>query len=94
MSDYERLTVLPSRDVLAKAAEIFPDRAELTLAHESGHGVSYSGGEGTVDIEVHRHGFSTQVVVRTDRLRTSKVDGVVRYFMNQLPYQNGDPGRE
>jgi hypothetical protein len=94
MSDYERSTVLPAREVFAKAAEIFPERAELAASHESPHGVTYSGAEGTVELEAHRHGFSTVVVVRTDRLRTSKVDGVVRHFLNQLPYQPGDPPRE
>jgi hypothetical protein len=94
MSDYERSTVLPAREVFAKAAEIFPERAELAVAHESPHAVTYSGGEGTVELEAHRHGFSTVVTVRTDRLRTSKVDGVVRHFLNQLPYQYGDPPRE
>jgi hypothetical protein len=94
MSDYERSTVLPVREVLAKAEEIFPARAELTAAGQSGHGVTYTGGEGTVEIDAHRHGFSTVVTVRTDRLRTSRVDVVVRYFLNQLPYQYGDPPRE
>jgi hypothetical protein len=56
--------------------------------------VTYSGGEGTVVLEAHRHGLSTQVTARTDRLRTSKVDGVVRHLFNQLPYQWGDPPRE
>jgi hypothetical protein len=94
MSDYERSTVLPTREVLAKAEEIFTTRAELARTGETAHGVTYSGGEGTVEIDVHRHVFASIVTVRTDRLRTSKVDGVVRYFMNQLPYQPGDPPRE
>jgi hypothetical protein len=47
-----------------------------------------------VTVEAHRHGPSTVVVARTDRLRTSKVDTVVRHFLNQLPYQHGDPPRE
>lgn len=94
MSDYERSTVLPVREVFAKAQEIFTTRGELERREESGHHLVYSGGEGTVDVEAHRHGPATIVTVRTDRLRTSKVDGVVRYFMNQLPYQWGDPPRE
>ncbi len=61
---------------------------------ESRHAVTYTGGEGTVTVEAHRHGPSTVVTAVTDRLRTSKLDGVVRYFMNQLPYQHGDPPRE
>ena len=94
MSDYERSTVLPVREVFAKAHEIFTERAELARAEESNHRVTYSGGEGTVILEVHRHGPSTIVTARTDRLRTSKLDGVVRHLMNQLPYQWGDPPRE
>lgn len=94
MSDYERSTVLPTREVFARADEILTTRAELTRTEESSHRVTYSGGEGTVTLEAHRHGLSTQVTARTDRLRTSKVDGVVRYLFNQLPYQWGDPPRE
>ncbi|HEX8272283.1 MAG TPA: hypothetical protein VF615_06495 [Longimicrobiaceae bacterium] len=77
-----------------KAHEVLTARAELERTAESRHGATYAGAEGNVEIEVHRHGPSTVVVVRTDRLRTSKVDGVVRYLMNQLPYQHGDPPRE
>ena len=94
MSDYERLTVLPAREVFARAHAIFPERAELEVRDEGRHHVTYTGGEGTVTLEAHRHGMATVVTARTDRLRTSKVDGVVRYFMNQLPYQWGDPPRE
>ncbi|HEX5724726.1 MAG TPA: hypothetical protein VFX98_04625 [Longimicrobiaceae bacterium] len=94
MSDYERSTVIPAREVFALADEIFRERAELGRVQESPHGVTWSGGEGTVTLDVHRHGPSTVVVARTDQLRTSKLDGVVRHLMNQLPYQPGDPPRE
>jgi hypothetical protein len=94
MSDYERLTVLPTRDVFARAEEIFTERAELSRGEASRHHVTFMGGEGTVTLEAHRHGPQTVVTARTDRLRTSKIDGVVRHFMNQLPYQWGDPPRE
>jgi hypothetical protein len=94
MSDYERSTVLPTRDVFAKAHEILTGRGELQRTEESAHRLTYTGGEGTVVLEAHRHGPATVVTVRTDRLRTSKVDGVVRYLLNQLPYQWGDPPRE
>ena len=73
---------------------VSPPRDELALTNESAHGRTYSGQEGTVVLDVHRHGPSALLTVRTDRLRTSKVDGVVRYLMNQLPYQPGDPPRE
>jgi hypothetical protein len=94
MSDYERSTVLPTREVFSRAAEIFVERAELAAVEESAHHLKYSGGEGTVTLEAHRHGPSTLVTARTDRLRTSKLDAVGRYLMNQLPYQWGDPPRE
>lgn len=94
MADYERSTVYPTRQVFEKAGEIFPARAELERTAEGRHHATYAGAEGTVEIEAHRHGPSTVVTVRTDRLRTSKVDGVVRHFLNQLPYQWGDPPRE
>lgn len=94
MSDYERSTVLPLSEIFARADEIFPARAELARTSESRHARTYAGDEGNVELEAHRHGPYTVVTVRTDRLRTSKVDGVVRYFMNQLPYQFGDPPRE
>ena len=94
MSDYERSTVLPTREVFARAHQILTERGELSRTEESAHHATYTGAEGTVTLEAHRHGLATQVVARTDRLRTSKVDGVVRHFMNQLPYQFGDPPRE
>ena len=94
MSDYERNTHLSAREVFARADEILIQRAELTRTDETGHSVTYSGGEGTVTLEAHRHGLATVVTAQTDRLRTSKVDNVVRYLMNQLPYQPGDPIRQ
>jgi hypothetical protein len=93
MSDYERSTVLSAREVLSRADEIFRDRAELARAGEGGHEISWAGAEGTVTLDVHRHGMSTLVTARTDQLRTSKLDIVVRYLLNQLPYQHGDPPR-
>ncbi len=94
MSDYERLTALPAREIWARVDEILTTRGELALTHEGGHGRTYSGPEGTVAVDVHRHGPTAVVTIRTDRLRTSKVDIVARYLMNQLPYQPGDPPRE
>jgi len=94
MADYERSTVLSVRETFERAREIFSERAELKPVNESRHGVTYTGGEGTVTLDAHRHGPATIVTAITDQLRTSKLDGVVRYFMNQLPYQHGDPPRE
>ncbi|HUE95898.1 MAG TPA: hypothetical protein VMN39_04535 [Longimicrobiaceae bacterium] len=94
MSDYERNTVLPRKQVLEIADEILTSRAGLQQTRADHHGATYTGGEGTVAIEAHRHGQMTTVTVRTNQLRTSKADTVVRHFLNQLPYQAGDPERE
>lgn len=94
MSDYERNTALPMREVFEKADAIFAERAGLTRTRESRHSVTYGGPEGVVNVDAHRHGFSTTVTISTNQLRTSKIDTVARYLMNQLPYQPGDPGRE
>ena len=93
MSDYERSTVLSTREVFRRADEIFRERAELTRSGDDRHQATWSGAEGTVVLEAHRHGTANLVTARTDQLRTSKLDIVVRYLMNQLPYQHGDPER-
>lgn len=94
MSDYERQTALPIREIWERADEILTTRGELAKTSEDRHARAYSGAEGTVVVEVHRHGPTAIVTARTDRLRTSKVDTVVRYLLNQLPYQPGDPARD
>jgi hypothetical protein len=94
MADYERNTVLPISRVFELAGEILTTRAALQRTRNDRHAVTYSGGEGTVSIEAHRHGIMTTVTVRTNQLRTSKLDVVVRHLLNQLPYQPGDPERE
>ena len=93
MSDYQRITAFPVHDVLEVADAVLTRRGGLARTDGSHHGVTYAGPEGTVVIEAHRHGVQTEVIVRTDQLRTSKVDGVVRFMLNQLPYQPGDPAR-
>ena len=94
MADYERLTALPMNEIWQRTEEILTTRGELSVSKEGHHERTYSGGEGTVHVDVHRHGPTAVVTIRTDRLRTSKIDGVVRHLMNQLPYQPGDPPRE
>jgi hypothetical protein len=93
MSDYQRYTSLPVREVFQKAEEVLPERAGLTRSRDSRHSVTYTGAEGTVTLDAHRHGPSTDVVARTNQLRTSKLDIAVRHLFNQLPYQPGDPPR-
>lgn len=94
MADYERTTVLSTREIWERVDEILTTRGELSLSREEHHERTYQGPEGTVAIDVHRHGPAAIVTIRTDRLRTSKIDGVARHLMNQLPYQPGDPPRE
>ncbi len=94
MSDYERNTVLPISEVWTLAEQILEERAGLQPAKRSHHDVTFTGAEGTVLLEAHRHGPYTTVTARTDQLRTSKVDIVVRHLLNQLPYQASDESRE
>jgi hypothetical protein len=94
MSDYERNTALPTRRVFEIADQLLPERAGVQRTRESHHSVTYTGGEGTAAVEAHRHGPMTTVTVRTNQLRTSKLDVAVRHFLNQLPYQPNDPERE
>lgn len=90
MSDYQRYTYLGVREVLQKAESILTERAGLKKTRESDHGATYAGGEGTLNLEAHRHGPSTDVVISTNQLRTSKIDNAARFLLNQLPYQPGD----
>ena len=92
MSDYQRYTAIPAGEVLALADEILAERAGLHRSRESRHAVTYAGREGIVSLETHRHGPMTDVVARTNQLRTSKIDMAVRHLLNQLPYQPGDEG--
>ena len=92
MSDYQRYTAKPLREALALAEEILTTRGGVERTRQSHHSLTFAGPEGAVEVEAHRHGFQTDVVVRTNQLRTSKIDSVVRFFLNQLPYQPGDRG--
>lgn len=94
MSDYERNTALPISRVIELADEILSSRAGLQRTGQDDHHATYTGAEGTVHLHVHRHGPVTTVTVRTNQLRTSKVDMVVRHLLNQLPYQPGDTPTE
>jgi hypothetical protein len=94
MSDYERNTALGVHEALDLADQVLTGRAGVQRTRTDAHSATYVGGEGTASIKVHRHGPMTTVTVRTNQLRTSKLDIVVRHFLNQLPYQPGDPERE
>ncbi|HEX6368399.1 MAG TPA: hypothetical protein VF006_05670, partial [Longimicrobium sp.] len=65
MSDYERMTALPAREIWARVELILSTRGEVSLTREDHYARTYSGPEGTVVVEVHRHGPSAVVTVRT-----------------------------
>lgn len=94
MADYERNTVFPISKVKEIAEEILTTRGGLERTDQDLHSVTYTGGEGTVRLHTHRHGAVTTVTARTNQLRTSKIDTVVRHLLNQLPYQAEDAERE
>jgi hypothetical protein len=93
MAGYQRKTALSPKEVLAKADEILPEMVGLSRSKSSSHGATFSGEEGTVTLSVHRHGPYTDVVVSTDRLRTSRLDYEIQKFLNLLPYEPGDRPR-
>ena len=90
MAGYQRKTALTPTEVLRRAETILPERLGLMKSTSSGHGATYTGTEGTVTLSAHRHGFYTEVVASTDRLRTSRLDYETQFFLNRLPYEPGD----
>lgn len=92
MAGYQRKTVLPPEEILAKAEEVLPERIGLARSKGSSHGATFTGAEGTVSLTAHRHGPYTDVVASTDRLRTSRIDYEIQKFLNLLPYEPGDRG--
>jgi len=90
MAEYERLTATGVSEVLRLAEEILKERLPIEKTAADHHSVTLSGGDGTVTIEAHRHGFETVVRARTDQLRTSRLDLETQYFLNKLPYQPGE----
>jgi hypothetical protein len=92
MAGYVRKTVLGPGEILAQAADMLPKRLGLVCTSGSDHGATYSGTEGSARISAHRHSFYTEVTVKTDRLRTSRMDTEIQLFLNRLPYEAGDQG--
>jgi hypothetical protein len=93
MAGYQRKTALTPLEVFERAETILPDRIGLVKSKSSGHSATYTGNEGTVSLTAHPHGFYTEVVASTDRLRTSRLDYEIQIFLNHLPYEPGDgPG--
>ena len=92
MAGYVRKTALSPEQVLSTAESVLPERIGLSRSKSSGHGAIYTGAEGTVKLDAHRHGAYTEVTASTDRLRTSRVDYEIQKFLNQLPYEPFDKG--
>jgi hypothetical protein len=92
MAGYIRKTVLSTAQVLERADDLLPGLLGLTKAANSGHGVTYTGKEGTVKLAVHPHSLFNEVTATTDQLRTSRMDYEIQRFLNQLPYEPGDVG--
>jgi hypothetical protein len=90
MAGYQRKTALSPAEVFKKAEEIIPARIGLSRSQTSGHDATYSGEEGTVTLSAHPHGYYTEVVASTDRLRTSRLDYEIQIFLDHLPYEPGD----
>jgi hypothetical protein len=87
---YERMTAASIKEALERAEEILLQRLPLEKVGGDAHSIRLSGGDGTATIHAHRHGVETQVEVRTDQLRTSRLDLEVQYYLSMLPYQPGD----
>lgn len=92
MAGYQRKTALPPSEILQKAEELLPGQLGLEKTKDTAHGATFSGEEGTVTFSIHRHGPYTDVVVSTDRLRTSRMDYEIQKFLTELPYEPGDEG--
>jgi hypothetical protein len=92
MAGYQRRTVLSPSDILAKAEELLPEWIGLIRTKNLPHTATFSGDEGTVTLTAHRHGPYTQVLVSSDRLRTSRLDYEIQKFLTELPYEPGDAG--
>jgi hypothetical protein len=90
MASYERFTAAGIAEVLDLAAQELPARLPIEVVERKRHSIKLRGGDGTVLIEVHRHGHDSLVHATTDQLRTSRLDLDVQYLMTMLPYQPGD----
>ena len=92
MAGYQRRTVLSPSDILSKAEEWLPEWIGLTRTKSTSHTATFSGDEGTMTLSAHRHGPYTEVLVSSDRLRTSRLDYEIQKFLTELPYEPGDTG--
>lgn len=93
MAAYERLTAMKGAEAVALAASYLQERIPLELMEKDEHSVKLRGGDGTITVSAHSHGMETTVTVRTDQVRTSRIDIEAQHYLNQLPYQPGDEQR-
>jgi hypothetical protein len=87
---YERWTALTIREALRLAEQILTERLPIEKTAGDAHSVRLTGGDGTVTISAHKHGFDTVVHAGTDQVRTSRLDTEVQYYLTMLPFQPGD----
>ncbi len=92
MAGYQRSTALQASEVLELAEKHLPAYIGVRRTRHTDNAATYTGEEGTVDLWLHAHGPFTDVVVRTDRLRTSRMDYEIQRFLSRLPYQHEDKG--
>ena len=93
MAAYERLTAMKGSEAVKLAAQYLQERIPLQVLDEDDHSVTLKGGDGTITVSAHSHGMDTSVKVKTDQLRTSRIDIEAQHYLNQLPYQPGDRQR-
>ena len=87
---YERWTALTIRETLRLAEQILTERLPIQKTAGDAHSIVMTGGDGTVTISAHKHGFDTVVHAATDQVRTSRLDNEVQYYLTMLPFQPGD----
>ncbi len=92
MAGYQRKTAWGPAEVMSQAEKMLPELLGLSRSKGSSHAATWTGEEGVVTLNVHRHGPYTEVVALTDRLRTSRMDYEIQKFLNHLPYEPGDRG--
>ncbi len=90
MASYERTTAAGMKQVLDEAERMLPERLPIEQTRRDRHSATFAGGDGVLTLSVHRHGMDTQVVARTDQVRTSRLDMETQYFLGKLPYQPGN----
>jgi hypothetical protein len=84
------MTAAGMKEVLDAAEKLLTERLPITKTKQDRHSATFVGGDGMLTVSVHRHGLETQVIARTDQVRTSRLDVETQYFLGKLPYQPGN----